>query len=169
MTFGGRSSSTLREYHSQSFRLTVRSCIESRKGENSEALSSNALAILCPLANLPQKPDDINTFFCPHLETPPASATPTSKAKKAKKDAEAAPADWTAYYDSPSEDDDDTPTGKKRKRTRFMSVLEGIHSVESHKQVFTSVWLEVLGLPYVLGLSVLADFAGFRLRRRGRC
>lgn len=108
-------------------------------------MAANALAILCPLSNLPQKPDDINTFFCSHLSTPPASATP--KTKKSKKGVDAAPADWTAYYDSPSEDEDETPTGKKRKRTRFMSVHEGIHSVESHKQVFTAVWIEVLSLP----------------------
>lgn len=98
----------------------------------------------------------------------------TAAAKAAK--GEADPDDWRAYFDSDSEESDDgapkargpsAPGKGKRKeikgkkgekkrelggRVKQMTVHEGIWSLESLRAGFTSAWMALLSLPYVLQL-----------------
>jgi len=115
------------------------------------ATAENILGQLLPLTNLPRVQEDINTFFLPSMsDSPVAASAPTKKkaksSKKKKSDGEIdALPDWMATYDSASEEDDDTPAGRKRQRTAQLSVHASIHSIPSHTTLYTSLWESVLG------------------------
>jgi hypothetical protein len=129
-------------------------------------VTSNILALLLPLHNLPKEPEDINTFYFQHLSTSPLGKNKKAKSAGSKRNPAKTGSgqDWMAYYDSDDEDDSDDDedkivvdpkTGKKRKRGKGAaldkkvkkSILGQVWSVESHVRLFTDCWLGVLNLP----------------------
>lgn len=114
--------------------------------------TENLLGQLLRLTNLPREQVDINAFYLPSMATSPNSTSTASipKKKKAngktKKVAEVdALPDWMATYDSASEEEEITSTGRKRQRTAQLSIHASIHSVQSHTSAYTSLWEAVLG------------------------
>nr|ODO00870.1 U3 small nucleolar RNA-associated protein 19 [Cryptococcus depauperatus CBS 7855] len=117
--------------------------------------SSNLLAMLLPLKNLPREPSDINAFYISSFSTPPPSLpagsivkkSRSSKAKKGKARAEIdALPDWIKEYESSgSEDESEMIAGKKRKmRTSQLSIHASIYSIPSQTLAYTTVWETVL-------------------------
>ncbi|GHJ86489.1 hypothetical protein NliqN6_2891 [Naganishia liquefaciens] len=129
-------------------------------------VTSNILALLLPLSNLPREAEDINTFYFQHLSISPLGKNKKAKAAGPKRNPAKTGSgqDWMAYYESDDEDDSDDDedkividpkTGKKRKRGKAAgldkkvkkSILGQVWSVESHVRLFTDCWLGVLNLP----------------------
>lgn len=114
--------------------------------------AENLLGQLIRLTNLPRVQEDINAFYLPSMATAPSSASTVSvpkkkktngKSKKANGDVDALP-DWMATYESESEEEEVSASGKRRQRTTQMSIHASIHSVQSHTSAYTSLWEAVL-------------------------
>jgi U3 small nucleolar RNA-associated protein 19 len=114
-----------------------------------EVVVDNLLNMVVPLTNLPKAAGDLNAFFVPGLETPPAKEKSDKKAKlakgkKAKRDIEELP-DWMETYESGGSDNEGAAAGGKRVRTGALGTHAAVHSVAAHTSAYTQLWETLLG------------------------
>lgn len=113
-----------------------------------EVATDAVLTQLAPLTNLPKVQGDINAFFLPGLDLPPASnkrakVTKDEKKKSKKgKELDALP-EWMETYES--ESDEEVGTKRKRERASALGTHAAVHSLAAHTNAYTTAWEEALG------------------------
>ncbi|KAF8882345.1 ribosome biogenesis protein Noc4 [Mucidula mucida] len=113
-------------------------------------IASNLLQILEGLTTFPTEPAELNAWWVEELGTkPPKVKTPKSKdgleeeeeAENAKEDEED---DWRKFFDEDTTAKDLKKNEGPKGRVHSLTVHQSLHSLASHKAVFTRAWLELL-------------------------
>jgi U3 small nucleolar RNA-associated protein 19 len=119
---------------------------------------ANLLSILERLNTFPIEQAELNTWWIPELGSKPKpSSSKKSKSKgqdglhnvesdeesEMQEEGKAEEDDWRKFFDDPTPTSSSTPTGPK-KRLHKLTVHQSLHSLPSHRAVFTRAWLALL-------------------------
>jgi U3 small nucleolar RNA-associated protein 19 len=112
-------------------------------------LAENTLAIFERLDTFPTDSEELNAWWVEPLGVKPPKPK-TSKGVDADEDADEIPSttdadaddDWRKYFDEPSSDIKDSK--KPHARLHTLTVHQSLHSLPSHRAVFTRAWLTLL-------------------------
>ena len=119
--------------------------------DTSEKVTANVLSILEKLTTFPTEQTELNSFWVPELAAKPLKSKQSSK--KGSTDVDLSDEevndqanendDWRKFFDEPVSADADKPKGPGV-RLHKMTVHQSLHSLGSHRAVFTRAWLTLL-------------------------
>lgn len=124
------------------------------KDDSSENAAANALSILERLTTFPTEQTEINSFWVTELATKPPKPKQTSK--KGLQDADLSDEevddqtnkdendDWRKFFDDEQVSTDMSKTKGPSLRLHKMTIHQSLHSLGSHRAVFTRAWLTLL-------------------------
>ncbi|THH14571.1 hypothetical protein EW146_g5773 [Bondarzewia mesenterica] len=113
----------------------------------------NMLSVLESLASFPTKPSDLKAWYITELGVKPPSSKIASKTDKSTSDPDsdsdeqssaAAEDDWRTYFDEPDTSKASTKITGPSTRLNKLTIHQSLHSLSSHRAVFTRLWLTML-------------------------
>ena len=111
--------------------------------------SANLLSILERLTTFPTEQAELNKWWVSELGSKPKKKAKgkdgsTDEAESEEDpDDEHAEDDWRKFFDEPTPTDE-TPKAKPTARLHKMTIHQSLHSLSSHRAVFTRAWLALL-------------------------
>ncbi|KAF9810195.1 hypothetical protein IEO21_07080 [Rhodonia placenta] len=127
--------------------------LTTQMGENDSDIARNVLSILEGLTTFPTEPSELNTFWVEELSArPPLPKSASTNDESAKGDGaeeenKLPPEDdWRAFFDQDPAASDVTKTKAKASgaRVHTLTLHQSLHSLQSHRAVFTRTWLALL-------------------------
>ena len=112
-------------------------------------VAENFLSILERLKRFPSVRSDINQWWIPQLgkKPPPFKSSKASVADEVEEDEPENPEgdedDWRKFFEEPVSNDKNKKTGPSP-RLHKMTVHQSLHSLQSHKAVFSRAWMALL-------------------------
>ena len=114
--------------------------------------AENLLSLLEKLSTFPTEASELNKWWVEEFSTRPPK--PKSRAAEddddVEEDADASPDDadtaddWRKFFDEPSENDTKSEQKTPSVRLHKLTIHQSLHSLSSHKAVFTRAWLTLL-------------------------
>jgi U3 small nucleolar RNA-associated protein 19 len=130
-----------------SYLISLRTLIDNNHSEN---VATNALSILERLTTFPTQQTELNSFWVTELAINPK---PKQTSKKGLTDADLSDEevdgqdendDWRKFFDAEQVSPDVDNTKGTGLRLHKMTIHQSLHSLASHRAVFTRAWLTLL-------------------------
>jgi U3 small nucleolar RNA-associated protein 19 len=133
--------------------LNSSTLLNTTKHEAAPYLATNLLSILERLTTFPTEPSELNAWWVPEMGNKPPKPKRTSKSDTAdtsdededeKNDDDNDDDDWRKFFD---EEPVKTDAGKPKPagtRLHRLTIHQSLHSLASHRAVFTRAWLTLL-------------------------
>lgn len=112
------------------------------------------MSILERLQTFPTDKEELNAWWVPELGAKPPKPKKMASEDNDDDDEDALPGspedgdedddDWRKFFDEPTADDSTKKTKGPTARLHKMTVHQSLHSLASHKAVFTRAWLALL-------------------------
>jgi U3 small nucleolar RNA-associated protein 19 len=129
-----------------SYLISLRTLIDNNHSEN---VATNALSILERLTTFPTQQTELNSFWVTELAINPPK--PKQALKKGSTDEEVDDQankdendDWRNFFDAEQVSPDVDNTKGTGLRLHKMTIHQSLHSLASHRAVFTRAWLTLL-------------------------
>ena len=170
MTFGGFSSATQRTLPLRFLRTSLtlflsydRTLLNATPPKSQLHLPSNLLSILVRLSTFPTEQSELNAWWVPELGIKPPKPKYVKKKSspggiainepddddddEVMEDREAnqdEADDWRKFFDEPSPNEASAGSSQSRARLHTLTIHQSLHSLASHRAVFTRAWLTLL-------------------------
>jgi U3 small nucleolar RNA-associated protein 19 len=127
--------------------FSYRTLLSNASHDRQTSIATNLLSILENLNTFPTEPGELNSWWVPELGVKPPKKTTVASVSSDSNSDDPPEADeeddWRKFFDEPAP----TPENAAKvpgSRLHKMTIHQSVHSLSSHRAVFTRMWLTLL-------------------------